>query len=244
MPQANIYKPDGIADHFVGQTNRETIDRLHTAYSGARAEIARGAPVVPQPGEYQWNWPDSLKATSAISADDPALIEFSSIAHEHGYSQTQIDAIPKLFDKLIEKGVIEKPFDSGKLLEELAPENYRGTSEEKQARGGERLAQAEAWIKQLDATTHGFDEGMKLELRLMTTSRDGVRVVEKLMKSFLNSSIDPVGERQAGALTKAQLDTRVADPRNQASDPKHDPAYAEQTRKLFKDLYADGDRSR
>ena len=72
----------------------------------------------------------------------------------------------------------------------------------------------------------------------MTTSRDGVRVVEKLMRSGMNPSINPGGQPAAGALTKAQLDARVADPRNDSTrHDKFDPAFAEETRKMFKSFY-------
>jgi len=234
----DLYFPQGFPDHLKGATANETLDKAWAAYSGARTELAKGAPAIPQPGEYQWNWSEQVKATKSIGPDDPAIKEFASIAHEHGYTQRQIDAVPKLFDKLVEKGLIEKPFDSGKLLEELAPETFKGTPEERQARGGERLGQAEAWIKQLDPTTHGFDEGMKQELRLLTTSRDGVRVVEKLMNSGMVASVNPGGQGGQQAITKEALDQRTADPRNDSTNhAKFDPDFAKETRRLYQQFY-------
>lgn len=237
--QADTYKPQGLPEHLVGQSDRETIDRLNNAYKGARDELAKGKPVIPNAGEYQFNWSDSVKAHGGIAADDEAVQAFAAIAHEHGYTQQQIDAIPKFFDKLVEKGVIEPPFDSAKLLTDLAPAGYKGTPEEKQAKGGERLASAEAWIKQLDPQTHGFDDAMKQELRLLTTSGPGVKVIEALMKSGMNPSVSPGGGTTAPAITKADLDARVADKRNDAMNEKFDPAFADETRRLFRQLYPD-----
>lgn len=229
----DLYKPAGLPDHLFGQNDRETLDRLAAAYKGARDEIAKGKPAVPKPEEYQWNWSDGLKGT--IGKDDPAVKAFSEIAHEHGYTQQQIDAIPKLMDKLAEKGLIEKPFDASALLGDLAPEGFRGSPEEKQSKGGERLLQAESWIRQL-SPQHGFDDAMKNELRLLTTSVAGVKVVETLMRSGMNPSVSGGGQPQRGA-TKGDLDARVADPRNDAFGPKYDPTFAEETRQMFKQVF-------
>lgn len=234
---AAAYRPEGATgkDHLFGASDRETIDKLFGAYEGARAEIAKGKPAIPEAAAYQFNWSDGLKGV--IGDGDPAVAEFRAIAHEHGYTQQQIDAIPKLMDKLVEKGLIEKPFDSGKLLEELAPASFKGTPEQRQLKGTERLTAAEAWIKQL-GPTHGFDDAMKQELRLFTTTAQGVRVIEAFQKSGMNASVQP-GGGQPAAVTKSDLDARVADPRNDAYGPKFDEAFAAETKKLFKEMYPD-----
>lgn len=233
--QGNVYKPAGLPDHLIGQSDKETIDRLSAAYTGARGELAKGKPAIPKAEEYQFNWSDQLKGT--IGKDDPALKEFATVAHEHGFTQQQIDAIPKFMDKLVEKGLIEKPFEAGKLLEELAPEGFRGTPEQRQAKGGERLAAAEAWIAQLDAKAHGIDDGMKQELRLLTTSLPGVRLVEMFARGGMNISANPGGGQQPGGITKETVEARVADPRNDSQGPKFDPAFAEETKRQFRALY-------
>lgn len=232
--QPQVYKPQGIAEHLLGQTDQETIDKLQKAYTGAREEIAKGKPAIPKPEEYKWNWSDGIKGQ--IGADDPALKEFSAIASEHGFSQQQIDAIPKFFDKLAEKGIIEKPFDASALLADLAPAGYKGSPEERQAEGGKRLTRAEGWIKQLSPQA-GFDDAMKNEMRLMTTSVAGIKVIEKLMNGGVNPSVSPGGQQQQAAVTKSDVERRVADPRNNAFDPKYDEAFAQETREMFKRLY-------
>lgn len=235
--QLSVYKPDGIADHLLGQDDKGTIDKLLGAYKGARDEIAKGKPAIPGAKDYQWNWSDNIKGT--IAADDPAISAFSELAHEHEFTQKQIDAIPKLFDKLAEKGLIEKPFDSAGLLTLLAPAEFKGSPEEKQAKGGERLTTAENWIKQLDGKV--IDDKMKGELRLLTTSLDGIRLVEHFMKSGMNASASPGGNGGGQqAVTKEQLDARVADPRNDSTrHEKYNEDFAKETQRLFKQMYPD-----
>lgn len=239
--QPATYKPEGLPDHLLGQDDKGTIDKLSQAYKGARDELAKGKPAIPASNEYQWNWSDKVKGLGGIAADDPALVAFAGIAHEHEFTQKQIDAIPKLFDQLADKGLIEKPFDAAELLTSLAPTEFKGSAEQIQAKGGERLQAVEGWIKQLDPKAHGFDDDMKQELRLLTTSVAGVRVVENLMKSGMNVSVSPGGGGGAQpVVTKAALDARVADPRNDSTrHDKFDPAFAEETRRMFKQLYPD-----
>lgn len=238
-PAAELYKPEGVPEHLFGATNNETIDKMFGAYKGARDELAKGKPAVPAAKDYQWNWSEAVKGQGGIASDDAAIGAFAEIAHEHGYTQQQIDAIPKFFDKLIEKGVIEKPFDSAQLLTDLAPAGYRGTPEEVQARGSQRLAAAEAWIGQLPASA-GFDDAMRQEMRLLTTSAAGVKVIETFMKSGMNPSASAGGNgSQQGAVTKGDLDRRVADPRNDAYGQKYEPDFAAETRRMFKQLYPD-----
>lgn len=234
--QGDVYKPQGLAEHLIGQSNNETIDRLQKAYDGARAELAKGKPAIPAAGEYKFEWPDAMKGS--VAADDQAVAAFSEIAHKRGFTQDQIAAIPEFFALASEKGWIEKPFDSGALLESLAPDGYQGTAEQKQQRGSARVLATENWIKQLDPT-HGFDDAMKMELRLLTTSRDGVRAIETLMKGGVVNSVAAGGGHQPAAVTKQTLDARVADPRNDTTKHDYDPAYAEETRKMFRQLYPD-----
>jgi hypothetical protein len=43
------YRPQGLAEHLAGGSDQETIDKLFTAYTGARSEIAKGKPAIPAP---------------------------------------------------------------------------------------------------------------------------------------------------------------------------------------------------
>jgi len=233
-----IYNPNNsIPDHLLGQDDKGTIDKLSAAYKGAREEPAKGKPAVPEAKDYQFNWSDKVKGAGGIAADDQAVAAFAEIANKRGLTQDQVGAVNEFFELAIDKGWIEKPFDSGQLLTELAPPEFRGTPEEKQARGAQRLQLADSWISQLDPKTSGMDDAMKQELRLLTTSVAGVRVVEQFMKSGMNPSVSPGGGHMPAAVTKSDIDARIADPRNNFTDPKFDPAYAEETRNMFKKLY-------
>lgn len=232
---AQLHKPDGLPEHLIGQSDQETIDRLANAYKGARDELAKGkSPDVPEKADaYTFEWPEALKGS--IAEDDQAVATFREIAHEHGFTQQQIDAVPKFFEKMAEKGLIEQPIDNNALLESLAPADFKGSATDKQVRGAQRLTAADSWVKQL-TEAQGYTDGMKNELRLLTTSADGVAVIESLMRGGMTQSVQPGGQPEP-SFTKAELEARVADPRNDSSNPKYQPDFAERTTAMFKEFY-------
>lgn len=233
---AQPYKPDGLADHLFGKDDRGTIDNLMKENKGFRDAQAKGRPNVPdKPDAYAFNWSDKVKGVGGVDQNDKVLGEFRRIAHEHGYTQAQVDAIPKIFDYMVDQGLIEKPLDTAELLRGLAPEGFRGSPDELERRGGARLLTAETWINQL-TPQQGFDDGMKTEMRLLTTSKSGIQVIETLMKAGINPSVSAGGEKAAG-ISKQDLDARVADPRNSTFAPEYNEAFAQETRELFKKMY-------
>ncbi|EKF43325.1 hypothetical protein NA8A_04818 [Nitratireductor indicus C115] len=236
-----IYKPEGIADHLVGQTNEETIDRLIRENKGFRDAQAKKTGAVPENADgYQpFEWGEKTKALGGVADDDQALGIFKNIAHEHGFTDAQMAAVPKFMEAMAEKGLLEAPFDTAGMLESLAPEGFKGSAEEKQAKGGERLTAAENWIKQLDAEAHGFDQDMKNEMRLLTTSLAGVKVIEKLMNRGVNPSVHPGGGGAERAVTKQDYEARIADPRNNAFGDKFDENFANETREIARRLFGD-----
>lgn len=238
--QADIYKPEGLDQSLIGQTDRETIDKIVNRMTGLRTELAKkgqDAPAIPEkPDGYQWNWSDGVKAAGGIATDDKAVAAFAQIAHEHGFTQQQIDAVPKFFDKMIEAGVIEKPLDPNKLLEDLAPPTFRGSADDKRQKGAERLGVVENWVKALPEAA-GFDAQMKDELRLLTMSPAGVRILERMMNGAAAQTFAVQPGNQPQPVTQRTLDARISDPRNDAMGPKFDPAFAEETREMFKKLY-------
>ncbi|TCD15149.1 hypothetical protein [Oricola cellulosilytica] len=235
---ADLHLPDGIPDHLKGQSDQETIDKVWGAYRGARDELAKNKPEgkPEKPEAYSFEWPDSIK--SSIAEDDKAVSLFREIAHEAEFTQKQIAAIPKFFEAAAEKGLIDKPQDNNALLESLAPEGFQGSAEEKRTKGAQRLTTADNWVKQL-TKDQGYDDAMKEELRLLTTSEPGVRVLERYMGSGVVKTVTPGGERQASGVTQSQLNARVADPRNNSTSEKFDEDFAKETRELFKRAFPD-----
>lgn len=234
--QISIYRPDGIAEHQLGQDDRGTIDKLLSENRGFREAQSKQVKPPEKADGYTFEWGERIaKDFGGVAADDVVLGKFRELAHEHGFTQKQMDAVPKLMEFMAEQDLLDKPFDSGKLLAELAPAGFRGTAEEQQAKGAERLNVAESWIKQLPDKS--FDQDMRNELRLLTTSAAGVRVVERMMNAGFTASVSPGAGSAAAPVTKQTLDQRLADPRNDSFGEKYDPAFAQDTDAMFRQLY-------
>ncbi|MCE7026422.1 hypothetical protein [Jiella avicenniae] len=238
--QPSLHKPEGVPDHLFGQNDQETIDKIWNAYKGAREALGKQSKAPDKPEAYQpFAWSDKVKANLSIAEDDEAATLFRSIAHKHGMNDENMKAVPEFFEALIEKGVIEPPHDTRAEMRALAPQGFAGSDEAKEAKGAERVAAADRWIAQL-SSQRGFDDGMKTEMRLLTTTAAGVKVIESFMTSGMGGSVNPGGQTGGEpTITKAVLDARIADPRNDIMGDKYDPAFAQETDAMFKKFYPD-----
>lgn len=98
------YAPDGLPEQFRGKDERETIDRLWGDINGR--------PKAPETADaYTLSLPKDI--APLIDVDNDALLpEFRVIAKELGLTQDQYEGtITKLYSKMIEKGLVEKPLD-------------------------------------------------------------------------------------------------------------------------------------
>jgi hypothetical protein len=232
--QQPFYRPDGIPQHLLGETPEQTLDKLFGAYKGARDELAKGKPAAPEkPEEYKLEIGEDAAKQFPIAEDDPALGVLRQTAHEAGLTQEQFGVFGKFVDMLVDKGLVEKPYDSDAVMKSLVPEGFKGTDEQKLARGAQRVSELDSWIK---ADTR-FSDQERNELRLLTTSKEGVAALEKIRAGSVTQSVNPGGGQPAGGVSKATLDARVADPRNNFMDPKYDEAFALETREMFKKLH-------
>lgn len=232
--QQPFYRPDGIPEHLLGETTEQTLDKLFGAYKGARDELAKGKPATPdKPEAYQLKIGEDAAKQFPIADDDPALQVLRQTAHEANFSQEQFEVLGKFVDQLVDKGLIEKPYDHDAVMKSLAPEGFKGTDDQLLAKGAERVNQLDGWIK---ADTR-FSDAERSELRLLTTSLDGVKALEKIKAGSVTQSVQPGGGQAAGAVSKAQLDARVADPRNDFMNSAYNEAFAQETREMFKRLH-------
>ena len=231
---AGIHKPAGIGEHQLGQTNEETIDKLWKENLGFREAQSKQPKALSKIEDVKFDWSDKVKAMGGIATDDKAVAMFADVAVKHGFMPTQLAAIPAFFDAAIEAKLIEPPFDSNKVLEDLAPDNFKGTPEQRQMAGSPRMIAASNYIKQLPPGL--YDDDMKNELMLLTTSKGGVRALEALMSGG-NQSVSAGGGQRAAAVSEGDLSQMTADPRNWPNDPKYDPAYATEVAAKFKAFY-------
>lgn len=129
-PAATAYHPEGLGDAFKGGTDKETIDKL--------AAHLKGLPQPPANAEdYKLELPKELEGLVA-GKDDPVLPMYREIAKELGLSQAQFEgSITKLYAKMTEKGLIERPVN---LSNEFAALSNGTGDRAAQIAAGQRVA--------------------------------------------------------------------------------------------------------
>lgn len=230
------YRPDGLPEHLAGASDKETIDRLHDAYSGARRELStRGVPPE-NVEEYTLDLAGTPAEHLAIGADDPALTSFRGLAKEFGLTKEQFGIVPKFLAQAVESGLIDKPMSPQELAASLAPADFRGDDAARIAAGEERQRQAGAFAT-LFAANHKLDDAARLELQSLTYSPAGLAVLEAMNKAGMQTSVQTGGAGASGVPSADDLRRRQADPRNDRTSPKYDPNFAKQTRELYKQVH-------
>lgn len=210
------YYPEEIQDHLKGDTDKETIDKLHKAYAGARKELAqkKGAP------EKAEDYTVGEDLADVVDIEDPIYGIIQKAAHEAGISK---DAFGKMFEVL----------GAGLKEGDLLPEPFDREAEMKQlGKNGE--AMVDAWITKLDGlkeqgsiTDKHYVEGM-----IMGGTATAIELLNIMMEGYGEKPIPmgPVTLEQK--LTEADLRKLTADPRY-----KTDKAYQAQVSKKFEDFY-------
>ncbi len=229
------YRPEGLSDDLFGETDTATIDNLHNRVNGLRQELGARGQVPKEPGDYKFELSEKAAPFVEMGNDDPTMGTIRELAQQHGLTDKQFQFFPDLVDKMVDAGVIERPVDPDAIMSELAPSDFKGTAEEMKAEGAKRMTAAQLWIDTFDDKA-GFDQPMRDELAMLTTTPAGVQVLEKFMKSGIQESVLPGGDGKGG-VTATDIDARIADPRNDFNDPKYDEAFAKETREMGKRLH-------
>lgn len=90
-PSGDVYRPEGLADHYVGGTDQETIDKLHKAVDGFRKQQAKAkdeekqAKAPETPDGYELELSDEIKSRFIIPGEDgkdPIFEKAKELAHK------------------------------------------------------------------------------------------------------------------------------------------------------------------
>lgn len=236
------YRPEGLADHLAGADDRETIDKLWTAYSGARESLSKGKDGVPaKPEDYKLDLPPEI-LDKVIRKDesgvDPVLAKMQGIFHKHGIPAAAFSEIAGDVYKAAAALNAAKEGDAdggGDFVADFAFKDMGGVEKARPAMDG-----VNAWIAGLK-NQGKLDDAEVEELSLMSLHSQGLKTLMKLREMAgekpipLNLSQDGGGE---GKITEADLNLRVADPRYRKGGKEYDPAFYAETEKMFRAFYS------
>ncbi|MCJ9697384.1 hypothetical protein MOV76_38215, partial [Rhizobium sp. PRIMUS64] len=127
-PAGDLYKPAGLADHYVGASNNETIDKMAKALDGYRARDA--ANNVPDKIEAYSDFGTSLPPEIAPHVEtlksDPLYARMAEFALENKLSAPVYQGLVKNFLAVSqEMGLLEPPVDAAAEKEALVPPTAR-----------------------------------------------------------------------------------------------------------------------
>ncbi len=202
--------PDGIPDHLKGGNAEETINKLLTAYNGARKTLAQkgqgdggkeeGVPETPEGYEIKADGDDDKIAAELNSeASKPIVDSFRKAAHELGISAAK-------FEGLMKKGMAG--LDPSLLVND---ESAMQISAEKEMEALTKLAgdpvlastivnTVENYGKrQLDAGL--FTQSELQEFRIMCGTAESAALFYKIMTGELGEKPIPLGDPGAGEVS-------------------------------------------
>lgn len=210
-----VYRPEGLPDDLVGESDKATIDKL-----AAKLAASPAAPdTVDGYGELIFG-DDFVKAFGAPAGDDKALSLARDVALKAGMPADMFQAfVPGLLEAAVKGGLIERPFDLNKEIEA--------------AGGQEAFDKAEA---ELSGRLKGLEAQGKLEaagvaeLQGTLTTAAGQKAMTSLFAMLGERGIDTGKGQSTGAkyATKADIEAAMADDRYNTKSLKFDQRYADE----------------
>jgi len=239
QPPASAWKaPEGTPSHFVKDTAEASFAELYKAYDGARKTISTMGTPPADAKDYAFEFSDKAKPVLNLQPDDKVLPIVRAAAKEFNLTDRQAGFVPKIVDGLIEAGLIAAPQDPNEMWKSMAPEAFKGSDVERIAAGQAAVREAQGLIEGM--TKQGWTDGMRNEALLLTGTADGLKIIKSLQSAGVIKSVQPAGDGAGqGGVTADQLAARRQDPRNKYGDPKYDPAFAQETERLYKAAYPD-----
>src|SRR5262249_12703262 len=158
------------------------------------------------------------------------FLAFRDAAHKNGMSpQAFQDVVGNFYDTLVDKNLLGKPYDAGAERRAFLGAQANGMSDEQTIEAMRpHIAQAETFLSGLTRNGSISADTQKALEPLLETSV-GLRALQQLRGLVGNRGPqgggDPGG---APGLTRADLQTRMRDPRNDRMSGKYDARFAAQ----------------
>lgn len=235
---AQPYFPQNFPDHLKGANDRETIDKVYGAFSGAREAMSKNGTVPKESKDYQLALSDdAAKVLGADLSKDRTAQIYRTLAHKHGLTDKQATSLFREFmDEQISSGVITvlDPIKEAKTI--LGDAAIGRSDDEVKDLAGQRWNTLKSQLEGLAMSKKISPEMQDAAKQLMDTAH-GVLFLETLIKMTGEHGIQTGGTAGGGGITKADLDARINDPRANPHHPKFDQVFADETDRLGRAFY-------
>lgn len=226
--------PEGLPEHLAGKDAEETLGKLLGAYKPLRDKLAAAGEVPAEAKGYGFEASEKLAPFTAKLDGDPFYDAVREISHKAGLSTKQFQSVfGGIMEKMVDQGLVAEAYNADKEAASIAPDvEPAKRAEAADRRIRENLALIDAWKEQ------GLPEAVVAPLK-------GV-----MDRGWANQLVDWIADRSGevkpalagkatGGVSEADLAKRSADPKNQASGPNYDPAFAAETDRLYREFYGD-----
>jgi hypothetical protein len=235
-----VYRPEGLPEHLHGASEKETIDKLWKAYGGAREAIGKFGEVPSEAGGYAFQPSEALAPYLPNLEADPVMKLAQGAAHKHGLGSKQFQGfLGDVMEGLVSGGMLDDPYSPEKERAIIAPD-LTGNEQKAAAEAArnEAIGYVDALVAQgkLDQGTADFFKGRSDRGHM-------IRLVQAIRSQQAGAGLAVGGRAQIGD-SEAELDKRIADPRNQFGKPTYSEAFARETRAMAQRLHGDGDPDR
>lgn len=236
------YRPDGVPEHMLGATDKETMDRMNAALKGFRDDLAKRGTVPKDVAEYSFDWSAELKPYTADIENDVLFKGVKEDALEAGLTVDQAGKfLNKAMTRMVTMGLLENPVDLETAKAEMAPPEARGLPPaERDTAIQRRVAANMAFVDGLarDGLPAPAVEALKAELA-------GFAPLNALFEHLRQPGVGPaLNGNPAPAVSESDLRARTADPRNTFGNAKYDPVFAAETTRLYQQHYPAGSSPR
>jgi hypothetical protein len=242
---AEIYKPQGIADHLLGKSNTETMDNLVKALQGYRDRDATNK--VPEKAEAYSEFaelPEPIKPHMETLKGDKLFGRVSAKALEMKVPVPVFQALTtEMMSAAAEIGLLEPPIDFEAEKAALIPDNSKHLPPGEQAAAREkRMNENFAYIDAMVA--RGADQGglpkeaADYAKAMLGDTARGHQFLEWIRSSIATNGATPFigGTTGSAADPREALRTEMALPQNTVGNPKFNRASYDALQKKYQDL--------
>ncbi|WP_057464472.1 hypothetical protein [Pseudovibrio sp. POLY-S9] len=228
------YVPEGLPEHFLGESDKDTIDKVYGAYKGLRSEDKPQAPE--DPSGYTFEPNETLAPYFENPTEDPVFKAATAAAHKAGMTNDQFGSLlDETFTELVKTGQIEPPYNPEAELKKTG--ELLGLSDSKEV--SQVVVDNEAFAKNLAAQMK-LPEPAAEFVESLTDLAGGnafLHGISQLLSSRGITISESDGGRSNGSLTKEDLKKLDSDDRIDPNSPKYDPKLRAEYDEGYKRLY-------
>ena len=235
--------PDFIPAHLRDDDPTKFAAKLADDWKRQRDDIGKRGAAPKEPAGYAFKPSDKAAPFVGGLEADPVFLAFRAEAHKAGMAPEAFQTLlGGFYDTLVDKGVLGAPYDAGKERRGFLGDAAKTMSDDQTVEAMRpHIAQAETFLQGLQRNNTLKGESVKALEPLLETAV-GLRTLAALRHALANRGLAFGGEAGAGAggITRAELQTRMRDPRNDRNSGKYDAKFASEIDADYKKLFGAG----